>query len=36
MSYILDINPAIFSEISMSAGAIAPVLIMVGLMMLEQ
>lgn len=35
MSYILAINPAIFSEISMPAGAIAPVLIMVGLMMLE-
>ena len=35
MSYILAINPAIFSEISMPAAAIAPVLIMVGLMMLE-
>lgn len=35
MSYILAINPAIFSEISMPAGAIAPVLILVGLMMLE-
>ena len=35
MSYILDINAAIFSEISMPAAAIAPVLIMVGLMMLE-
>lgn len=35
MSYIQAINPAIFSEISMPAGAIAPVLILVGLMMLE-
>ena len=35
MSYILDINAAIFSEISMPAGAIAPVLTLVGLMMFE-